>query len=30
MFIIILKNRTVKEKNVSYGRAAAERQTGKY
>lgn len=25
-----LENRTVKEKHVSYGRAAAERQTGKY
>lgn len=30
MFIIILKNRTVKEKHVFYGRAAVERQTGKY
>jgi hypothetical protein len=30
MFIIILKNRTVKEKHVSYGRAAAGKQAEKY
>lgn len=30
MFIIILKNRTVKEKHVFYGRAAAERQMEEY